>query len=83
MKVDDAAGLLLFIIVYKRLRILSNRRILLNPIISTYDEKRIFIFLDGSAFDHAQVVDLIPGKTISFDLVLMVKEDEHSIRNLW
>lgn len=76
---DDAAGVA--VVVSVRVKNTSNRRILLNPYnFDLYDEKGNLYILDGSTFDHAQVgMDLVPGKTISFDLVFDgEKGDEHS-----
>ena len=55
--------------------------ILLNPYdFDLFDEKGNLYILDGSTFDHAQVgMNIVPGKTISFDLVFDgEKGDEHS-----
>ena len=69
------------VVVSIKVKNTSNRRILLNPYnFDLYDEKGNLYILDGSTFDHAQVgMDLVPGKTISFDLVFDgEKGDEHS-----
>ena len=76
---DDAAGVA--VVVSIKVKNTSNRRILLNPYnFDLYDEKGNLYILDGSTFDHSQVgMDLIPGKTISFDLVFDGEQgDEHS-----
>lgn len=76
---DDAAGVA--VVVSVKVKNTSNRRILLNPYdFNLYDEKGNLYILDGSTFDHAQVgMNIIPGKTISFDLVFDgEKGDEHS-----
>lgn len=76
---DDAAGVA--VVVSIKVKNTSNRRILLNPYnFDLYDEKGNLYILDASAFDHAQVgMDLVPGKTISFDLVFDGEQgDEHS-----
>ena len=76
---DDATGVA--VVVSVRVKNTSNRRILLNPYnFDLYDEKGNLYILDGSTFDHSQVgMDLIPGKTISFDLVFDGEQgDEHS-----
>lgn len=76
---DDAAGVP--IVVSVKIKNTSDHTLSLNPYdFDLFDKQGNLYILDSSTFEHTQLgMNLLPGKTASFDLIFDGEEsDEHS-----